>query len=75
MRSSQQKSSQDSEALDDDEDYGEGEDYDNAVGDLPSPPQMKLELIQAICDEIEEYKQLKTTNDNLQRKIILMDDS
>jgi hypothetical protein len=38
MRSSQKHSSQDSENMDDDDDFGEGEDYDQAVGDLPSPP-------------------------------------
>ena len=42
----------------DDEEMGDGEDYENGVGDLPSPPEMKRELIQAILDETEEYRNL-----------------
>lgn len=66
-----------SEKFDDDDEFGDGndEDYDDGVGDLPSPPQMKLELIQAIRDEMDEYHTLKAANDSLQRKIILLDDS
>jgi hypothetical protein len=38
---------------DDDEDFGDG------VGDLPSPPEMKKELIQAIHDEAKEFWELR----------------
>lgn len=80
MKYSGKKSSQEnstgrrdsSEALDDEE-MGDGEDYENGVGDLPSPPEMKRELIQAILDETEEYRHLKAFNDELQRKICFMD--
>ena len=34
---------------------------------------MKRELIQAIRDEMDEYRTLKSQNDDLQRKIILLD--
>lgn len=35
------------------------EQYDGGVGDLPSPPEMKRELIQAIMDEANEFRILK----------------
>jgi len=57
----------------DDEEMGDGEDYENGVGDLPSPPEMKRELIQAILDETEEYRNLKAFNEELQRKICFID--
>jgi len=42
------------------DDYGhenedDEEDYDNGMGDLPSHPAMKRELVQAIEDERREY--------------------
>lgn len=57
------------------QDDGEGsdEDYDGGIGDLPSQPAMKRELIQAIEDERREYQELKKLNEECQRKIILMD--
>ena len=36
---------------------------------------MQQELISAIYDEREEYESLKRQNDDLQRKIMLMDNS
>ena len=60
----------------DDEDFAEDdiddEEYEG-VGDLPSQPEMKRELINAIEDERREYEQLKKQNEECQRKIILMD--
>ena len=49
------------------------EDYDGGIGDLPSQPAMKRELITAIEDERREYQELKKLNEECQRKIILMD--
>ena len=46
-----------------DEDGLDEEGYDNNIGDLPSQPQMKKELIQAIYDEIQEYNELKRQNE------------
>jgi hypothetical protein len=65
--SSGQNRSSASEHFEEDEDYqdGQDEDYDDGVGDLPSPPQMKIELIQAIRDEMDEYQNLKAANDAL----------
>ena len=62
--------------MEDDEDFPEDdideEEYEG-VGDLPSQPEMKRELINAIEDERREYEQLKKQNEECQRKIILMD--
>ena len=52
---------------------GSDEEYDGGIGDLPSQPAMKRELIQAIEDERREYQELKKLNEECQRKIILMD--
>lgn len=61
-----------------DEDFQEDdiddEEYEG-VGDLPSQPEMKRELINAIEDERREYEQLKRQNEECQKKIILMDSS
>ena len=62
------------------DDYGregeDDEDYDAGImGDLPSHPAMKKELIQAIEDERAEYRELKKANEECQRKIIIMDHS
>lgn len=57
------------------DDQEDDEQYDAGVGDLPSAPEMQQELIQAINDERDEYESLKRQNDDLQRKIILMDNS
>jgi len=70
--------SQDNSEQYDDDDLGEEqdeEDYDGGVGDLPTAPEMQQELIIAIKDEREEYEQLKKTNDDLQKKIYLMDNN
>ena len=64
-----------SDAEDDDdfqEDDMDDEEYEG-VGDLPSQPEMKRELINAIEDERREYEQLKKQNEECQKKIILMD--
>ena len=66
-----------SDAEDDDdfqEDDMDDEEYEG-VGDLPSQPEMKRELINAIEDERREYEQLKKQNEECQKKIILMDSS
>ncbi len=44
---------------------------DGGAGDLLNQNTMKRELIQAILDERAEYEQLKTHNEELQKKIIL----
>jgi hypothetical protein len=69
--------SRENSELNDDEDFEEQdeEDYDGGVGDLPTAPEMQQELIIAIKDEREEYEQLKKTNDDLQKKIYLMDNN
>lgn len=46
-----------------DEDGLDEEGYDNNIGDLPSQPVMKRELIQAIHDEMHEYNELKRQNE------------
>ena len=54
-----------SDAEDDDdfqEDDMDDEEYEG-VGDLPSQPEMKRELINAIEDERREYEQLKKQNE------------
>ena len=62
-----------------DDDYGNendddsDEDYDGGAGNLPTSTAMKKELIAAIEDERSEYQLLKKTNEDCQRKIILMD--
>ena len=62
-----------------DDDYGNehdddsDEDYDGGAGNLPTSTAMKKELIAAIEDERREYQELKKTNEDCQRKIILMD--
>lgn len=56
-----------------DEDDEEPEDSDDGLGELPSQPAMKRELIQAIEDERREYQELKKLNEESQKKIILMD--
>lgn len=42
---------------------------------MPSQNEMKQELIQAIKDEANEYETLRKQNDQLQRQIILSDNS
>lgn len=64
-------SEEDSDGLPEDE--NSDEEYDGGIGDLPSQPAMKRELIQAIEDERREYQELKKANEEAQRKIILMD--
>ena len=61
--------------MDDDFQDNDDENYDPGVGDLPSAPEMQEELIQAINDEGDEYETLKRTNDDLQRRIFLMDNT
>lgn len=56
-----------------DDDGADEEGYDNAIGDLPSQPVMKRELIQAIHDEMHEYNELKRQNEEFQKEIILME--
>ena len=63
----------DEDAEDFDEDGSDEEGYDNAIGDLPSQPVMKRELIQAIHDEMHEYNELKRQNEEFQKEIILME--
>ena len=46
-----------------DDGASEDEDYDQGIGDLPSQPAMKKELITAIEDERREYHELKKLND------------
>ena len=55
------------------EDAEDDEEYDGGIGDLPSQPAMKRELVQAIEDERREYLELKKINEECQRKIILME--
>ena len=62
------------EDMEDFEDEGiDDEGYDNNIGDLPSQPVMKRELIQAIHDEMHEYQELKRQNEEFQKEIILME--
>ena len=65
----------DEEGSEQNEEQEDDEQYDAGVGDLPSAPEMQQELISAINDEREEYENLKRQNDDLQRKIMLMDNS